>query len=156
MISRKVARELHTKLSAKDTSESRMYKWVRFRSCGTVGYGPTMWVKSRRSGDILHGHDSKAGQRVACRLCRQSCRYQGGGTKRTIFQLVEWGRPIGKVLVHWWLPECYQQNQQGLTDTVVHQGVYISRRILLLRSYGSQGRLNKSMERKMWSSDQTE
>ena len=38
--------------------------------------------------------------------------------------------------------------QQGLTDTVVHQGVYISRRKLLLRSYRSPERLNKSMKSK--------
>uniref|UniRef100_M8CHC9 Uncharacterized protein n=1 Tax=Aegilops tauschii TaxID=37682 RepID=M8CHC9_AEGTA len=34
------------------------YRRVRFRSCGTVGYGSTMWVKSRK-GDILHDHVSK-------------------------------------------------------------------------------------------------
>ena len=90
------------------TWEHGVYRRVRFRSCGTVGYGPTMWVKSR-SGDILHGHDSKACQRVACQLCRQQRRYQGRGTKRTIFLLVEGGRPIGKVLIHRWLPECHQQ-----------------------------------------------
>ena len=66
-----------------------VYRRVRFRSYGTVGYGPTMWVKSRSSGDILHGHDSKACQRVTCRLCRQQRQYQGRGTKRTIFLLVE-------------------------------------------------------------------
>ena len=120
----------------KNILESKIYRRVRFRSCGTVGYGPTMWVKNR-SGDISHGHNSKACQRVACQLCRQQHRYQGRGTKRTIFLLVERGRPIGKVLVHQWLPECYQQKQQGLTDRVVHQGVYIGRGILLLRSYNS-------------------
>ena len=30
------------------TSETAVYKRVRFRSCGTVGYGPTMWVKTRK------------------------------------------------------------------------------------------------------------
>ena len=126
-----------------------MYRRVRFRSCGTVGYGPTIWDKGRRSGDILHGHDNKACQRVAGQLCWLHRWYQGRGTKRTIFLLVERGGPIGKVLIHRWLPECYRQMQQGLTDMVVHQGVYKSRRTLLLRSYGSQGRLNKLMERKM-------
>ncbi|EMS68383.1 hypothetical protein TRIUR3_27711 [Triticum urartu] len=29
---------------------------VRFQSCGTVGYEPTMWVKSRKGGDVLHDH----------------------------------------------------------------------------------------------------
>ena len=130
-----------------------VYKRVRFRSCGTVGYGPTMWVKSRRSGDILHGHDGKACQRIAYELCRQQHRFQGRGTKRTIFVLVERGGPVGKVLVHRWLPKCYRQFQQGLTDRVVHRGVYISRRILLLRSYRSRETLNQAMERKIWLSD---
>ena len=40
--------------------EQQVYMIVRFRSCGTVGYGPTMWVKSRKGGDILHDHVSKA------------------------------------------------------------------------------------------------
>ena len=66
-------------------------------------------VESRKGADILHGHDSKAGQRVACQLCWQQRSYQGRGTKRTIFMLVEQGGPIGKVLVHRWLPECHQQ-----------------------------------------------
>ena len=82
---------------------------VRFRSYETVGYGPTIRDKGRRSGDILHGHDNKACQRVARQLCRKQRRYQGRGTKRTILLLVERGGPIGKVLVHRWLPECHQQ-----------------------------------------------
>ena len=145
-----MARELHTKSSSRNNFGNRVYRRVRFRSCGSVGYGPTMWVKSRKSEDVLHDHVSKICQRIAYQLCRQQQhQYQGRGTKRTIFLLVERGGPIGKVPVHRWLPQCYRQMQQGLTDTVVHQGVYISRRMLLLRSYGSQGRLNKSMERKM-------
>ena len=46
-------------------------------------------VKSRKGVDILHGHDSKTCQRVGYQLCWQQCRYQGRGTKRTIFLLVE-------------------------------------------------------------------
>src|SRR3954463_7146966 len=56
---------------------------------GPVGYGPTMWVKSRKGGNVLHDHVSKACQRIACQLCWQQHRYQGRGTKRTIFLLVE-------------------------------------------------------------------
>ena len=41
---------------------------------------------------------------------------------------------------------CHKQKQQGLTNTVVKQGVYLSRRICLLRS---PERLNETMERKM-------
>ena len=103
----------------------------------------------QKGGDILHGHDSKACQRVTGQSCWLHRWYQGRGTKITIFPLVERGGRIGQVLVHRWLPECYRQMQQGLTDPVVHQGVYKSRRTLLFRSYGSQGRLNKLMERKM-------
>ena len=42
-----------------------------------------------RSSDIFHGHDSKACQRVPSQLCRHQRWYQGRGTKRTIFLLVE-------------------------------------------------------------------
>ena len=38
---------------------------------GPVGYGPTMWVKSRKGDDVLHDHVSKACQRIDYRLCRQ-------------------------------------------------------------------------------------
>ena len=32
--------------------KTEMYRRVRFRSCGTVGYGPTIWVKSRKGANI--------------------------------------------------------------------------------------------------------
>ena len=92
------------------TLATGVHRRVRFRSCGTVGYGPTMWVKKNREGVvIMHDHDSNAGQRKACQLCQRQHRYQGRGMKRTIFLLVRRGRPIDKVLVHRWLPECHQQ-----------------------------------------------
>jgi hypothetical protein len=79
------------------TLETEVYKGVRFRSCGTMGYGPRqdpaelwlVWVKSREGGDILYGHDRKACRMIACQLCRQPRRYQGRRMKRTIFLLVE-------------------------------------------------------------------
>ena len=144
-----MARGLHTSPRARNNFGNRGCTGQSGFDPGTYGLWAHHVVFFNGSSDIFHGHDSKACQRIACQLCRQQRRYQGRGTKRTIFLLVERGGPIGKVLVHRWLPECHQQKQQGLTDTVVHQGVYISRRILLLRSYGSQGRLNKSRERKM-------
>ena len=108
-INRRVARELHRKSSTRDNFDNRVYRRVRFRSYVSVGYGPTMWVKSRKSEDVLHDHVSKICQRIAYQLCRQQHQYQGRGTKRTIFLLVEGGGPIGKVLVHRWIPECHQQ-----------------------------------------------
>ena len=43
LITRKVARKLHTKSSYRNNFGNRVYRRVRFRSCETVGYGPTMW-----------------------------------------------------------------------------------------------------------------
>ena len=86
---RKGTSELHTNPVWGITLAKRVCRRVRFHSYGTVGYGPIMWVKSRNSGDILHGHDSQAGQSIACQLGWQKRRYQGRETKRTIFLLVE-------------------------------------------------------------------
>ena len=80
----KVAHELLTSPRARNNfGNMRVYRRVRFRSSGPVGYGPTMWVKSR-SGDILRDHVSKACQRIACQLCWRQHRYHGRGMKRTI------------------------------------------------------------------------
>ena len=57
-----MARELNTKPSARNNLDNRVYRRVRFRSCGTVGYGPTMWVRSRKGEDVLRDHASKACQ----------------------------------------------------------------------------------------------
>ena len=59
LITRKVAHELHTKPRVRDNFVNKVFRRVRFRSCGTVGYGPTMWVKSRKGGDIVHSHDTR-------------------------------------------------------------------------------------------------
>ena len=99
---------------------------------GTVGYGPTMWFKSRKGGNVSHDHVSKTCQRIACQLCRQQHRYQGRGTKRTIFLLIERGGPVGKVLVHRRLPEVVNSRNRVTPDRKVHQGVYLSRGLPLL------------------------
>ena len=62
LITRKVARKLHTKSSYRNNFGNRVYRRVRFRSSGPVGYGPTMWVRSRKGGDVLRDHASKACQ----------------------------------------------------------------------------------------------
>ena len=80
----KVAHELLTSPRGRNNFGTGVCRRVRFRSCGAVGYGPTMWIKSRKDSDILHDHVSKACQRIICWLCRQQHRYQGRGTKRTI------------------------------------------------------------------------
>ena len=81
-----------------------------FRSCGTVGYGPTMWVKSRKGGEILHDHDSKACQRVACQLyVSHIVGTKGEGRREPFSCSLKRGGPLGKVLVHRWLPKYHQQ-----------------------------------------------
>ena len=58
-----MARELNTKPSARNNfGNMRVYRRVRFRSSGPGGYGPTMWVRSRKGGDVLRDHASKACQ----------------------------------------------------------------------------------------------
>ena len=106
-----------------------------------------MWVENRKGGDILHSRDRETCEWIACQLCQQQCRYQRRGTKRTIFPLVEtrWtnrqsSRPAA-------VPGCYQQWNQGLTDRVVHKGVYISRKILLLRLYVDQRKVKQTNEK---------
>ena len=143
-----MARELHTKSSTRNNFDNRVYKRVRFRSCGTMGYGPTMWVKSRKGGDVLRDHVSKACQRIACLLCRQQHRYQGRGTKRTIFLLVETRRTNRQ--------SSRPSVVTGISSTIV-TGSYRhdctprclhKQKNITLRPYRSLERLNKTMERK--------
>ena len=66
-ITRKVARELHTKPSVSiDFGKGGVVQEGQVSILGPVGYGLTMWVKSRKGGDVLHNHVSKACQRIAC------------------------------------------------------------------------------------------
>ena len=83
-------------------------------NCGLWAHHVVLFFIYNRSSDILHGHDSKACQRVPCQLCGHQHWYQGRGTKRTAFLLVERGGPIGKVLVHRWLPECHHNSNKVL------------------------------------------
>ena len=60
-ITRHVARELHAKSSSRNNFDNRVCTGESgIDPVELVGYGPTMWVESRKGGDILHGHDSKA------------------------------------------------------------------------------------------------
>ena len=84
---KKVGRELDTKPSMRNTLEDRD---VQDRERGSILWvmDPPCGLKARRR-YILHGHDRKAGQRTTCQLCWQERWYQGRGTKRTIFLLIE-------------------------------------------------------------------
>ena len=67
-----LARESHTKPGAKYTLESGLYKRVRFRSSGPVGYGPTMWIKSRKGDDILHRKQGMSENSLSAKLATMS------------------------------------------------------------------------------------
>ena len=56
----KVARELPMKPSGWNNFGNMGVQKSQVSILGPVDYGPTMWVKSRRSGDILRDHVSKA------------------------------------------------------------------------------------------------
>ena len=58
--------------SAKNTLESGLYRRVRFRSRGPVGYGPTMWVKSRKGDDILHRKQGMSEDSLSAKLATMS------------------------------------------------------------------------------------
>ena len=131
------------------TLETGVSRRVRFRSCGTVGYGPTMWVKIRKGVDILHCHDSKSCERITGQLCWLHCWYQGRGTKRTIFLLVERGGPIRQssrpaVVTGMSSTKVTGSYWQNCTTRCLHK-----RKILLLRSYRSQERLNQQWKENM-------
>ena len=99
-IRRQVKRILRNQGCTGESGFDPVELWVMGPPCGLkVGRAETSCV-------IMQARHVRG---VACRLCRRQRRYQGRGTKRTIFLLVERGGPIGKVLVHRWLPECHQQ-----------------------------------------------
>src|SRR3954466_6021707 len=121
-MTRMVARELHTRPRARNNFGNRGgYRRVRFRSCGTVGYGPTMCF-------FLIGAVTSCTVMVARHVREYHVSYVGNnvGTKgkgrREPFSCqMQRGGPIGKVLVHRWLPECHQHmccQGQGKITTI--------------------------------------
>ena len=72
--------------------------------------GPPCGLKIREGGDVLHDHASKACQRVACQLYVSNIVGTKGEGRREPFSCsLKRGGPIGKVLVHRWLPEYHRQ-----------------------------------------------
>ena len=66
---------------ARDNTESQEQMILRNKGCiGESGFdlvelwimGPPCGLK-QEGANILHGHDSKAGHRIACQLCLQQC-----------------------------------------------------------------------------------
>ena len=156
MITRNVARKLHTKRSVRDNFETGMYRRVRFRSCGTVGYGPTMWVKSRRSGDILLGHDSKACQKGSLSIMSATTSVPRARGEENYFP-ARWTRRTNR-------QSSRPSVATGMSSAIVTGSLWQSCKprcfhkqgiISAYNIYRSQERLSKPMERKMCLSNQT-
>ena len=84
---------------------SRQAATVRFRSCGTVGYGPTL---NKKGGDIQCDHDARfLGEQIVSDV-GNNIGTKGKGRREPYLCSLKRGRPIGKALVHQWLPKGFQ------------------------------------------------
>src|ERR1041385_347534 len=68
---------------------------VRFRSCGTVGYGPT---RNREGGDILCDHDARFAREQFVNYVGNIISAKGEGRREPFSCSLRRGGPIGKVL----------------------------------------------------------
>ena len=61
-----MAQDFHMKPSVRNNLRNKGVQESQVLILGPVGYGPTMWVKSRKGDDVLHDTVSKACQSIAC------------------------------------------------------------------------------------------
>src|SRR3954464_4143298 len=87
------------------TSETGRYRRVRFRSCGTLGYGPTL---NKKGVDIQCNQVSRYDGEHLVNYVGNNVSAKGEGRGEPFSCSLRRGRPIGKVLVHWESPKCYQ------------------------------------------------
>src|SRR3954469_25578926 len=83
-----------------------MYKRVRFRSCGTVGYGTT---KNREGGDMLCDHDARFVREQFVSYVSNNVGTKGEGRREPFSCSLRRGGPIGTVLLRRWSPKGHQQ-----------------------------------------------
>ena len=130
------------------TLATGVYRRARFRSCGTVGYGPTMWANSR-----------KGGWRFA-----QSCKQGMSENNRSVFSAttsVPRARDEENHFPARWTRRTNRQSSRpsavtGMSSTKITGSYWQNctprclhkQGILMLRSYRSQERLNQTMEGK--------
>src|SRR3954470_10596841 len=79
---------------------------VRFQSCGTVGYGPTLY---KMGGEIPCDHEARFVREQFVNYVSNSISAKGDGRIETFSCSLRRGEPIGKVLVHQWSPKNHQQ-----------------------------------------------
>src|SRR3954467_1744237 len=82
---------------------------VRFRSCGTVGYGPTL---NKKGVDIQCNQVVRYDGEQLVNYVGNNISSKGEGRREPFSCSLRRGRPIGKVLVHGWSPKSHQQSQQ--------------------------------------------
>src|SRR3954464_3387278 len=107
-----------------------MYKRVRFRSCGAVGYGPT---KNREGGDMLCDHDARFVREQFVSYVSNKVGTKGEGRREPFFLLVKTRKTNCQGSRPSVVTEKSSTIVTGCTDKVVHRSVYISRELSLLR-----------------------
>ena len=102
-------------------------KIVRFRSCGTVGYGPTLYKKG---GDIPCDHDARFVREQFVRFVGNKVGTKGEGRREPFSCSLRRGGPIGKVLVHRWSRKVINNRNrlygQGSTPKCLHKQTIIT------------------------------
>src|SRR3954467_1347853 len=86
-----------------------MYKRVRFWSCGTVGYGPTL---NKKGVDIQCDQVARYDREQLANYVGNNISAKGEGRGEPFSCSLRQGGPIGKVLAHRGSPKCYQQSGQ--------------------------------------------
>src|SRR3954463_1673760 len=102
---------------------------VRFRSCGTVCYGPT-W---NQGGDIRCDQVERYDEEQLVNYVGNNISAKGEGRREPFSCSLTRGGPLGKVLVHRWSPKKIINNSNRLYGQVAHRSVHISRELSLLR-----------------------
>ena len=82
-----------------------MYKRVRFRSCGTAGYGPTL---NKKGVDIQCDQVARYDGEQLVNYVSNNISAKGEGQGEPLSCSLRRGGPIGKVLVHRWSPKIHQ------------------------------------------------
>ena len=81
---------------------TRLPKRVRFRSCGAVGYGPTL---NKKGVDIRCDQVARFVKEQLVNYVGNNISAKGEGRREPFSCSLRRGGPIGKVLVHRWSPK---------------------------------------------------
>src|SRR3954468_24519659 len=112
------------------TSGTGTNRRVRFRSCGTVGYGP---ILNKKSVDIQCDCDAMFVREQFVSFVGNNVGTKGEGRKEPFSCSLRRGGPIGKVLVHRWSPKIINNRNrlygQGSTPKCLHKQTIITAQI---------------------------